>query len=62
MDVEMATIDGFQGRERDCVIVSLVASSPQGFLAEGKEMNLALSRATRDLHLNPGIEGVRIHA
>lgn len=55
MDVELATIDGFQGRERDRVILNLVASSPQGFLAEGKWMNVALS-SEPPLHRSSGIE------
>jgi superfamily I DNA and/or RNA helicase len=48
LDVELGTVDQFQGRERQIVIVSLVRNTPQpeGGLAEAPElMNVALSRA-----------------
>jgi GNAT superfamily N-acetyltransferase len=49
-DVEIDTIDGFQGREKEAVILSLVRSNvlgDVGFLAETRRMNVALTRARK---------------
>ncbi|MFC4874497.1 AAA domain-containing protein [Negadavirga shengliensis] len=46
------TIDGFQGQERDIMVISVVRSNPQGeigFLADTRRMNVALTRAKRKL-------------
>ena len=46
------TVDGFQGRERDVVYVSLVRSNDRneiGFLADYRRMNVALTRARKYL-------------
>lgn len=45
--VDVRTIDGFQGQQRDIVIFSVVRSSPQhmGFLTDFRRMNVALTRA-----------------
>jgi ATP-dependent RNA/DNA helicase IGHMBP2 len=52
MDVEVDTVDAFQGREADAVLVSCVRSNPDGrlgFLTDLRRMNVALSRARRHL-------------
>ncbi len=52
--VEVDTVDAFQGREADAVLVSCVRSNPAGqlgFLADLRRMNVALSRARRHLFL-----------
>ena len=50
--LEIDTVDGFQGREKEAVLISLVRSSESGeigFLADTRRMNVALTRARRKL-------------
>lgn len=50
--VEIDTVDAFQGREKDAVLVSLVRSNPDrqiGFLRDLRRMNVAITRARRHL-------------
>jgi superfamily I DNA and/or RNA helicase len=51
-DLEIDTVDGFQGREKEAVIITLVRSNTKneiGFLADTRRMNVALTRARRKL-------------
>jgi len=52
--LEIRSVDGFQGGERDAVILSLVRSSPDGrgtigFLQDDRRLNVAITRAKRHL-------------
>lgn len=52
--VEVDTVNAFQGREQEAVIVSFVRSNPDGelgFVADGRRLTVALSRARRWLVL-----------
>lgn len=51
-EVDIDTVDGFQGREKEAVVISLVRANREGevgFLADTRRMNVALTRARRKL-------------
>lgn len=48
--IEVSTVDGFQGREKEVIVISMVRSNPQrqiGFLSNERRMNVAVTRAKR---------------
>ncbi|XP_017790018.1 PREDICTED: probable helicase senataxin [Habropoda laboriosa] len=49
MKIEVNTVDGFQGQERDVVIMSCVRSQKIGFLSDKQRLCVALTRAKRSL-------------
>ncbi|MFQ6631822.1 hypothetical protein Gotur_009137 [Gossypium turneri] len=49
-NVEISTVDGFQGREKEAIIISMVRSNSKkevGFLSDRRRMNVAVTRARR---------------
>jgi ATP-dependent RNA/DNA helicase IGHMBP2 len=51
-DIDINTIDAFQGQERDIIYISLVRSNEKGeigFLSDYRRMNVALTRARKKL-------------
>jgi superfamily I DNA and/or RNA helicase len=53
-NVEIHTIDSFQGQESEAIIISLVRSNPGaeiGFLTDYRRMNVAMTRAKERLYI-----------
>lgn len=62
--IEVGTVDGMQGREREAVVLSLVRSNAQhdvGFLADDRRLNVGLTRARRHLCIVADSDTVSSH-
>ncbi|KAI1643446.1 DNA helicase [Daldinia loculata] len=60
--IELGSVDGFQGREKEAVLVSLVRSNAEGevgFLSEKRRLNVAMTRPKRSLVVVGDSETVR---
>ena len=58
-NVEISTVDGFQGREKEVIVLSLVRSNDKfevGFLKEERRLNVAMTRPKRQLCVIGNIE------
>lgn len=52
LGLEIDSVDGFQGREKEAVVLTMVRSNPEGeigFLGDTRRTNVALTRARRKL-------------
>uniref|UniRef100_A0A672RWS6 Senataxin n=1 Tax=Sinocyclocheilus grahami TaxID=75366 RepID=A0A672RWS6_SINGR len=62
-EVEVDTVDGFQGREMDCIIVSCVRASSEmgsiGFVGNRQRMNVTITRARFSLFILGHIRTLR---
>lgn len=60
--IELGSVDGFQGREKEAVIVTLVRSNTEGevgFLSDKRRLNVAMTRPKRHLCIIGDSETVR---
>ena len=60
--IELGSVDGFQGREKEAVVVTLVRSNEKGevgFLGEKRRLNVAMTRPKRHLCVVGDSETVR---
>lgn len=60
--IELGSVDGFQGREKEAIVVTLVRSNDKGevgFLGEKRRLNVAMTRPKRHLCVIGDSETVR---
>jgi len=63
-DLEIGSVDGFQGREKEAVVISLVRSNENGevgFLKENRRLNVAITRAKRHVCIIGDSETINKH-
>ena len=63
--IEVSSVDGFQGREKDVIVLSLTRDNPNeriGFLHDERRLNVALTRARRKLIIVANAQTFSRHA
>ncbi len=63
-DVEVKTVDGYQGREKEVIVLSFVRSNKRGelgFLTDLRRLNVSLTRAKRKLILIGDSSTLSVH-
>lgn len=61
-NIDIKTVDGFEGREKEVIIFSTVRNNPSGqigFLADRRRLNVGLTRAKRGLFIIGSIRTLR---
>ena len=62
--LEIGSVDGFQGREKEAIVISLVRSNDErdvGFLSEPRRLNVAITRAKRHVCVIGDSETLEAH-
>ena len=62
--ISVNTVDGFQGQERDIIVISLVRSNDEGqigFLRDLRRMNVAMTRARMKLIILGDVQTMTRH-
>ncbi len=63
-NISVDTVDGFQGQERDVIVISMVRSNDEGnigFLRDLRRMNVAMTRARMKLTIIGSVETLTRH-
>lgn len=63
--ITVNTVDGFQGQERDVILISLVRANEDGqigFLSDLRRMNVAITRARMKLIILGDVSTLTRHA
>eukprot|EP01017_Pseudomicrothorax_dubius_P002274 TRINITY_DN1000_c0_g1_i6.p1 TRINITY_DN1000_c0_g1~~TRINITY_DN1000_c0_g1_i6.p1 ORF type:complete len:309 (-),score=43.43 TRINITY_DN1000_c0_g1_i6:67-993(-) len=60
-NVEVKSVDGYQGREKDIIIISCVRTNSIGFLKDERRMNVALTRAKYGLFIIGDLDFLKKH-